>query len=275
MENNGELSFLDTTVIRDGNLLLTNWFRKPTFSGRYINYFSNHPFKYKTNIIRNLVDRAILLSDACFHNSNIIEIKKILQNNCYPWRMINKYINVRLKELQKRNNSDSGDDVVARDPRSFITIPYVKGLSENVSRTMRDANFKVLHTIPKKLDCVIKKGKDKLPNLKQTELVYKIDCVNCDAVYVGQTKRHLETRIKKHRCDIRKNVDSHSVVSKHRLSHNHDFNWHQPKILYKEKQFKKREIAEMLFIKKHDCTINLQKDTESLPSIYNRVIGVT
>ncbi|XP_071653656.1 uncharacterized protein, partial [Temnothorax longispinosus] len=34
MESNGKLSFLDTTVIREGGSLLTNWFRKPTFSGR-------------------------------------------------------------------------------------------------------------------------------------------------------------------------------------------------------------------------------------------------
>jgi hypothetical protein len=231
--------------------------------------------KYKINIVRNLVDRAILLSDARFHNSNINKIKKILINNCYPKKVVDKYVNVRLGELQNRNNNDLVSNEVAQDPRRCITVPYVKGLSENISRTMRDMNFRVLHTIPKRLDCVIRKGKDVLPNLSQTELVYKIDCANCDAVYIGQTKRHLETRIKEHRCDIRKNIDSHSVVSKHRLTHNHDFKWQHPKILHKEKHFKKREISEMFFIKKHDCTINVQNDTESLPSIYNRVIGIT
>ena len=277
IEKNSSLSFLDTTVIREGIVLLTNWYRKPTFSGRYINYFSNHPLKYKINIIRNLVDRAILLSDVRFHKSNLIEIKKILSNNCYPTKLTNKYINIRLNELQTRhnNNNSSSSDNVARDPLKFITIPYIKGLSDGVGRTMRDAKFKVLLTIPKKLDCIIRRGKDTLPNLKQTELIYEIDCANCNAAYIGQTKRHLETRVKEHFCDIRKNSDNHSVVSKHRLTHNHDFNWQQPKILYKERHFKKREISEMFFIKKCDCAINLQKDTESLPANYNRVIGVT
>ncbi|XP_024872108.1 uncharacterized protein LOC112454769 [Temnothorax curvispinosus] len=277
LEKDGSLSFLDTMVIRENNLLLTDWYRKPTFSGRYINYFSNHPFKYKINIIRNLVDRAILLSDTRFHKNNLSEIKKILSNNCYPNKVINRYINIRLNELRTRHNNsnNSNSDSLARDPRKFITIPYVKGLSHNVGRTMRDAEFKVLLTIPKKLDCIIKKGKDKLPNLKQTELVYRIDCANCNAAYIGQTKRHLETRIKEHACDIRKNSDNHSVVSKHRLTHKHDFNWQQPKILYKERQFKKREISEMFFIKKCDSAINLQKDTENLPANYNRVIDAT
>jgi len=37
-----------------------------------------------------------------------------------------------------------------------------------------------------------------------TEIVYKINCKDCDQVYIGQTKRYLETRIKKHRRNIKK-----------------------------------------------------------------------
>jgi hypothetical protein len=47
IENNNVINFLDTTVIRNDERLITNWYRKPTFSGRYINYFSNHPQNYK------------------------------------------------------------------------------------------------------------------------------------------------------------------------------------------------------------------------------------
>jgi hypothetical protein len=107
---------------------------------------------------------------------------------------------------------------------------------------------------------------------KQTEIVYEIDCVHCNSCYIGQTKRHLETRIKEHRNDIKKPVNNHSVVTKHRLSQNHDFDWHNPKILYKERHFRKREISEMFFIKRCRYTVNLQKDTENLPAIYDRVI---
>ncbi|EFN72420.1 hypothetical protein EAG_02276, partial [Camponotus floridanus] len=58
-------------VIRSGTKFITNWFRKPTWSGRYINFYSNHPLKYKINTIYNLVDHAILLSDDCFKQENI------------------------------------------------------------------------------------------------------------------------------------------------------------------------------------------------------------
>lgn len=34
VENNGTINFLDTMVIRDNNKLITNWYQKPTYSGR-------------------------------------------------------------------------------------------------------------------------------------------------------------------------------------------------------------------------------------------------
>ncbi|EZA54575.1 hypothetical protein X777_05696, partial [Ooceraea biroi] len=61
-----------------------------------------------------------------------------------------------------------------------------------------------IFSVTKKLDCFIKRGKDRLINGKQTSVVYKIDCTNCDSCYIGQTKRHLDTRIKEHISDIKK-----------------------------------------------------------------------
>jgi len=49
LEGNNTLSFLNALVIREGGKLLTNWYRKPSFSSRYINYFSSHPLQYKLN----------------------------------------------------------------------------------------------------------------------------------------------------------------------------------------------------------------------------------
>jgi len=47
VENNNMLNFLNTSVIRDNGNIITNWFRKPTFSGRYINFYFNHLMQYK------------------------------------------------------------------------------------------------------------------------------------------------------------------------------------------------------------------------------------
>ncbi|XP_071632808.1 uncharacterized protein [Temnothorax longispinosus] len=187
IETDDSLPFLDTIVIRDGDELITNWYRKPTFSGRYINYFFNHPLKYKINSINNLVDHAILLSDERFHHANINIIKDILVDNSFPIKLVNKHINNRLRQLENRrdlsaNNSkrDSTFDV-----RRCVVIPYVKGLSAGIRGTLERVRCDVVYKIPKKLSAVIRRGKDRLATNKETNVVYKIDCENCDASYIG------------------------------------------------------------------------------------------
>ncbi|EFN64904.1 hypothetical protein EAG_14640, partial [Camponotus floridanus] len=44
--------------------------------------------------------------------------------------------------------------------------------------------------------------------------------------------------------------------------------WSKTNILHNEKYVRKREIAEMFFIKRFNNLINLQKDMDSLNNIY-------
>ena len=44
LEFENTLSFLNLLMIKkEDGIIETNWHRKHTFSGRYLNYFSNHP----------------------------------------------------------------------------------------------------------------------------------------------------------------------------------------------------------------------------------------
>ncbi|EZA47899.1 hypothetical protein X777_15124 [Ooceraea biroi] len=94
-------------------------------------------------------------------------------------------------------------------------------------------------------------------------VIYKIDCKNCDS----------KTRIKEHMSNIRKHSDSHSVVSKHRLDNGHEFDWNA-KIIHRENLFKKRETAEMFYIKRCCNSINSQRDTENWPDVYNDILMI-
>ncbi|EZA54945.1 hypothetical protein X777_05469, partial [Ooceraea biroi] len=58
--------------------------------------------------------------------------------------------------------------------------------------------------VTKKLDYFIKCGKDALKPCQRTDVVYKINCANCEACYIGQTKRHVCTRVREHMNDVRK-----------------------------------------------------------------------
>lgn len=80
--------------------------------------------------------------------------------------------------------------------------------------------------------------------------------------------------MKEHNNNIKMHPTNYSVVSKHKVEFNHDFNWESPTILHTEKYLRRREIAEMFFIKKFNNTINLQKDTEKLTNVYDKIIKI-
>lgn len=80
--------------------------------------------------------------------------------------------------------------------------------------------------------------------------------MDCNATYIRQTKRHLEIRVKEHQRDIRKPSCNYSLVSKHRLSYDHKFNWSKIinlighlTILHREKHRRKRKTVEMFYKK--------------------------
>ncbi|EZA47078.1 hypothetical protein X777_16770 [Ooceraea biroi] len=107
------------------------------------------------------------------------------------------------------------------------------------------------------MDRVIRLGKDMLTSSQKTNVVYKIKCADCEACYIGQTKRHVTVRINEHKSNIKKNESDWSVVSCHRAHDGHEFDWMHVDVLHQDKHLRRREIAEMICIKKHSNSINL------------------
>lgn len=83
------------SIINCENELITNWYKKPTTTKRYLNFFSHSPSPQRVGIIYCLVDRCILLLDSRFHKKNTNKVVNILFSNDYPYKFIMKYINKR------------------------------------------------------------------------------------------------------------------------------------------------------------------------------------
>jgi len=63
MEIGGDvLNFFRSHINKKNSRLIFNWYRKPTFSSRFLNFYSQHPFLHKKGTIISLIDRVILLS---------------------------------------------------------------------------------------------------------------------------------------------------------------------------------------------------------------------
>jgi len=102
--------------------------------------------------------------------------------------------------------------------------------------------------------------------------VYKIFCNNCNASYVGQTKRKIVTRINEHIKNVGFDESKHSVITKHMLELNHSFDWKNVKIMDLESHYYKRLISEMLYIKIQDNGLNSVEDIECLDSSYFNIL---
>src|SRR5436190_21206207 len=89
----------------------------------------------------------------------------------------------------------------------------------------KDLNVRISYFSLNKLNRYIKVHKDSLCNSSQCNVVYKINCANCNASYVGQTGRQLHTIDKEHRNQINHHTNNRSVITDHRLNFGHDFAW--------------------------------------------------
>lgn len=270
IEKDNKLPFLDLLIIRqnDGHLI-TDWYHKPTFSERFLNYNSDHPQSQKINIINNLKNRALTLSHSTFKQKNLALIRKFLIKNKYPANLVDRLLN--------RNNTNIPLPAQKDTNGKFFKIPYVRNLSEKIKHLLLDVNvnvaFKSENTIKKHF---FTKLKDKTDVNLQSNVVYKIPCLECEKIYIGQTGRYLKTRMSEHRRDCRNfhiNKESKTALFEHVISEGHFFDFENVQVIGTQNILKKRLLDEMIEIRRHSNTVNKRTDIENLNTCYYNLIS--
>ena len=130
----------------------------------------------------------------------------------------------------------------------------------------------MINSISNKFNQIIRLGKDKYQKNEKSHVVYKINCCDCDASYVGQTSRKLIIRSKDHASDCKFKRDR-SVLHEHIANTNHKIDFNNIKILDQEQNLKKRLLSEMLHIHSQHNSLNRQFDTNFLKSEYKTFIN--
>lgn len=92
-------------------------------------------------------------------------------------------------------------------------------------------------TVPfkNKLGTVIKAQKDILLKLYNRNIIYKISCKDYEVSYVGQTDRQVKMRISEYKNYIKRSTNTQSVITEHRITEGHEFDWDNISILDKER----------------------------------------
>lgn len=218
-ENNGSIAFLDTQITRDENGSISiSVYRKATHTDKYLHFDSHHPVQHKRAVVRTLLDRAENIS-----SSDIIKITEqnrvfeTLKNNGYPEPFISSC---------KRQRSSS----VHCEPKGLVILPYIKGISEKIANILKKQSIKVAYKPIRTIQSMFKKPKDQPDKDSSTAVVYKINCVDCEKSYIGQTNRALKTRTKEHQRAFALQ-DKNSLLTKHHQDTKHVFNFDNVKII--------------------------------------------
>ena len=128
-------------------------------------------------------------------------------------------------------------------PKRFVSAPYMQGISEKAASILRPYNVQLSSNATKTIKSELCKLKNKRKNQEQSDVVYKLNCNDCNACYVGETGRQLKERRAEHQRDVEKR-SALSNIYQHTRQTGHEFNFEEIKVLDNENCKRKRKLLE-------------------------------
>ena len=112
-----------------------------------------------------------------------------------------------------------------------VMVSYTVGVIESIGRVCRRYGMQEIFRSGLSLSPVLSKVKVPLPVEKQSKVVYRISC-SCGKVYIGETKRRLETRLKEHRDACQRGKLGKSAVAEHAWKDHHSIRWEEATVVH-------------------------------------------
>ena len=144
----------------DNNELRTTVYRKPTHTDRLLDESSYNPTSHKATTIKTLTRRAQLVCDTpdSLRDENRY-LERVFHKNNYNTDFIRRNI-YRPTEVDATNMNPT--------PVTTVTIPYIKGTSETISRILQPYNIRVAHKPTTTLRHLLTNVKDRDGTQQQT-----------------------------------------------------------------------------------------------------------
>jgi hypothetical protein len=247
VEKDSMLPFLDLKIMKneDGSLKF-NVYRKPTHSGKYLDFGSEHTLSQRLSVVSSLTYRALThCTSSDDYKAELRHIKQELQENGFPSEMIRKEINKTVHRFKNPREELSQPEA---EEQTTIAIPYVNILSQRIARVMRTADIRCVMVPNESLRTALRPLKDPLSTEEVANCIYRIGCTDCDATYVGETKRRFKSRVTEHKAAVRRANAKDSAIAAHAVEELHLPDWDNTKIVSQDRNFRTRRFKEAVEI---------------------------
>lgn len=273
-EVNNSVPFLDTRVCRMNETIKLDWYRKKIHSNRFIHFKSEHPIGMKINCIKEMKNRIEKICHPDLVDANIKKLHKIFQDNSYPKQMLNKLLyetnTIAIEQPQPRpeqiENMDENSPTM-----KYGSLPNLGNLTNKIKNCFKDEKVKIATYNTKTVKRLFSKLKDSTPTPLKSNVVYKINCSECDGTYVGQTSQWLKSRLSLHRSDIQ-TMNPRCALASHSIQKNHKIDFDSAEILCTQGKYSKRLIMEMINIRNQTNPINKKTDIQKLSNVYTYLL---
>ena len=209
LEANGSLPFLDVRVTRspERHTFETTIYRKPTFTGLMINWNSFVPLQYKKASVDSMVRRALSICSTYLSlTEEFAEIRRYGLANGYPRSFIDIHIAVGLSRYMERQVPQTIERPIGCEKkRMYVEVPFIGRTTQSMklrfhhlsSQLRPDLDIRFFTKPPPSVQTFFR-NKDPIAKHMQSNVVYSVQCSDCDQVYIGKTTRHAMTRLCEH-----------------------------------------------------------------------------
>jgi hypothetical protein len=229
------IAFLDVLVIREEMTLDTKVYRKPTCTGRYLNFNFTHLPHVKRGLIQSLHNRASTIYQ---ERQDLVEeissLRSDLQLKNYPHGFIESVINSKgSSHLNKEQK-----------PLGSAYVPYVKGVSEKFIHIGNRYNIRTIFKTKHTLRGSLLKTRLEGDSLQTAQCIYNVPC-ECGRSYIGESGGPIAMRLLEHRHNLQQGLQGKSKLAQHAHEEGHIVGWDDARILDIESNSRYRKYKEL------------------------------
>ena len=191
----------------------------------------------------------------------------MLKENGYQERIISKTFKriTNNHSLPQSYQLKQATNIQEEDIRMSINLPYIEGAGQKLQCILRSYKIRSIFYTENTLHKLLCKSKAHKATDDKNNIIYEIDCSDCEAVYFGESKQSLKSYSDKHKISVRNCDCDKNEIAKHCWEADHNISWDQKEVIDRKSRLIPRKIRETIHSLKNPNHIN--KISYMLPEI--------